>query len=220
MPRAIEYGRDDGPDRQARQTHAAPHRLQPGACRHRSSGLAFQGLLARRHGQTPRSEGMFLTLRKPAGPDLTTDHDPPTTVTMGTRSPWSGSWSARPQARPWVSRELEPAHPGRHKPAADGRSEAFLPHGHRTRTPVRRRSPPRAAASLRSAAPEPAHRRSGNLGRTAQPLSAARLRTILDRLRSLAVQPPVRRCAIGRPITHGPQLTARGRPDHEPDHGS
>src|SRR5437764_1449172 len=44
----------------------------------------------------PGQERMLLTLRKPVDPDPTTDHEPPTMVTMGTRSPWSGSWSARP----------------------------------------------------------------------------------------------------------------------------
>ncbi|EFE72379.1 predicted protein [Streptomyces viridosporus ATCC 14672] len=37
-----------------------------------------------------------LTLREPADPDQTTDHEPPTTVTKRTQNPWLVSWWGRP----------------------------------------------------------------------------------------------------------------------------
>ncbi|MFF1606070.1 hypothetical protein ACFVYV_53905 [Streptomyces mirabilis] len=46
----------------------------------------------------PGQNVYLLTLRQPADPDPTTDHEPPTTVTMGTQSPWSASWSAQTTA--------------------------------------------------------------------------------------------------------------------------
>ncbi|GAA3052951.1 hypothetical protein GCM10010448_40280 [Streptomyces glomeratus] len=44
----------------------------------------------------PGQNVYLLTLRKPAAPDPTTDHETPTTVTKRTQKPWSASWSARP----------------------------------------------------------------------------------------------------------------------------
>ncbi|MEY9988020.1 hypothetical protein ABIE67_000052 [Streptomyces sp. V4I8] len=160
---------------------------------------------------------MCLTLRKPAGPDPTTDQEGPTTVTMGTRSPWSGSWSARPQTRP------------RH----------FAPHG----VPLRRRGPHGGRGGRRSGArqddrcgsagPELLLRKTGFQHVSAQPdhedpgrgcalTRARRLRTIRAPVRNGCAAPPstaaqsvVRTdCAAG----FGPSFNAGRGHGRSPDH--
>jgi hypothetical protein len=155
---------------------------------------------------------MLLTSRKPSDPDPTTDHEPPTTVTMGTRSPWSASWSARPQARPRASREPRTGHRARPTvpgPATVGRpcdARPTDPHSDAQTQAVR--SPQGACAVLQ---PDLRTRRSGILGPTAQPHRATRLRRILGRLRSPIAHRPTgaaqsvrNRCAPGEGGVVGP----------------
>lgn len=128
---------------------------------------------------------MLLTSRKPADPDPTTDHEPPTTVTMGTRSPWSGSWSARPQARPRASREPRTGHrvhPAVPRPATAGRPRDARPTDPHTDAQTQATRSPRGACAV--VQPDLRTRRAGTLGPTAQPHRATRLRRILGRLRS------------------------------------
>lgn len=155
---------------------------------------------------------MLLTSRKPADPDPTTDHEPPTTVTMGTRSSWSGSWSAQPQTRPRASRaEDRTSHPALRSPGRQPLGD-HVTRGQRTRTAMRRRlavrSPQGACAVLH---PDLRTRRSGILGPTAQPHRATRLRRILGRLRSPIAHRPTgaaqsvrNRCAPGEGGVVGP----------------
>ncbi len=99
---------------------------------------------------------MLLTLRKPAGPDRTTDHETPTMVTMGIRSPWLGSWSARPdgrldrQTRPRVRREHPIGTGAGTLGAATDRCATPRRAASRPREPMRRQEAARATIGTRA----------------------------------------------------------------------
>lgn len=157
---------------------------------------------------------MLLTLRKPAAPDPTTDHEGPTTVTNGPRSPWSGSWSARPQARPRVRHEHPSSHRGRYTRRAYGPLRDHPPGGHQTpRTDTQTHT---ARATIGTCAMRHPDLRTRQIARP-RPDCAATLRTTTEHaprpLRSLIAQPPAGAAQSGS-RSDCARAEACGRPDH------
>lgn len=170
---------------------------------------------------------MLLTLRKPGGPDPTTDHEPPTTVTKGTQT--RGRGCGRPDHEPDHSPDHGPGtgprqtnndrpgsrtgsrlpdsrrqHPGRNPPATGERCVAL-------------RSPAGAARS-RTVLPN-AQARRGCRPALCAVVRTCRLRRTPDPLRSRLRNTCHLRCAAPTAHPRTPRHP-RGRADHEPDHSS